>query len=94
MTKTPKRPRELNQGAKRTVDIATSEMSDREPTSPTSGENVANALDRWDEEGGAPAVPWPLPAEAQLFAFAALRALDGAGFDIVPKKDKPDADRP
>jgi hypothetical protein len=34
------------------------------------------------------------PAEAQLFAFAALRALDGAGFDIVPKKDKPDADRP
>jgi hypothetical protein len=24
------------------------------------------------------------PAEAQLFAFAALRALDGAGFDIVP----------
>ena len=32
--------------------------------------------------------------EAQLFAFAALRALDGAGFDIVPKKDKPDADRP
>jgi hypothetical protein len=34
------------------------------------------------------------PAEAQLFAFAALRALDGAGFDIVPRKDKPDADRP
>ena len=33
-------------------------------------------------------------AMAQLFAFAALRALDGAGFDIVPKKDKPDADRP
>ena len=32
------------------------------------------------------------PAEAQLFAFAALRALDGAGFDIVPKKEKPDAD--
>ena len=30
------------------------------------------------------------PAEAQLFAFA----LDGAGFDFVPKKDKPDADRP
>ena len=34
------------------------------------------------------------PTEARLFAFAALRALDGAGFDIVPKKDKPDADRP
>ena len=38
---------------------------------------------------------WHLdPTEARLFAFAALRALDGAGFDIVPKKDKPDADRP
>jgi len=39
------------------------------------------------------------PTEARLFAFAALRALDGAGLDgagldIVPKKDKPDADRP
>ncbi len=34
------------------------------------------------------------PTEARLLAFAALRALDGAGFDIVPKKDKPDADRP
>jgi hypothetical protein len=34
------------------------------------------------------------PGEAQLFAFAALKALDGAGFDIVPKKDKPDVDRP
>jgi hypothetical protein len=31
------------------------------------------------------------PPEAQLFAFAALRALDGAGFDIVPKKAKPDS---
>ena len=29
------------------------------------------------------------PAEAQLFAFAALRALDGAGFDVVPKKESP-----
>ncbi len=29
------------------------------------------------------------PAEAQLFAFAALKALDGAAFDIVPRKAKP-----
>jgi hypothetical protein len=46
----------------------------------------------YERESGA---KWPDkhldPAEAQLFAFAALRALDGAGFDIVPKKDKPDA---
>ena len=31
------------------------------------------------------------PTEARLFASAASRALDGAGFDVVPKKDKPDA---
>ena len=30
--KHPKRPRDLNQWAKRMVDIATSEVSDREPT--------------------------------------------------------------
>jgi hypothetical protein len=33
------------------------------------------------------------PTEALLFAFAALRALDKAGFEIVPKKGKPDADK-
>jgi hypothetical protein len=32
MTKTPKRPRDLNQWAKRMVDIATGEVTDREPT--------------------------------------------------------------
>ena len=32
MTKPPKRPRDLNQWAKRMVDIATGEASDREPT--------------------------------------------------------------
>src|SRR5271165_3839402 len=29
------------------------------------------------------------PAEAQLFAFAALRALDGAGFDTSQRKISP-----
>ena len=46
----------------------------------------------YEQENG---TKWPDrhldPTEARLFAFAAL---DGAGFDIVPKKDKPDADRP
>src|SRR5580658_4508642 len=28
---------------------------------PTSGESVANALDRWDEDGGAAATLWALP---------------------------------
>jgi hypothetical protein len=32
MTKPPKRPRDLNQWAKRMVDLATGEASDREPT--------------------------------------------------------------
>ena len=32
MTKSPKRPRDLNQWAKRMVDIATGEANDREPT--------------------------------------------------------------
>ena len=32
MTRTPKRPRDLNQWAKRMVDIATGEVTDREPT--------------------------------------------------------------
>jgi len=30
----------------------------------TSGEEMATALDRWDEEGGAQDVAWPLPYEA------------------------------
>jgi len=37
MTKTPKRPRDLNQWAKRMVDIATGEASDREPTAEEQG---------------------------------------------------------
>jgi hypothetical protein len=52
------------------------------------------AYSDYERESG---TKWPEkhldPAEAQLFAFAALRALDGAGFDIVPKKEKPDANR-
>jgi len=32
-------------------------------TRPTSGEGAANALDRWDEEGGVPAEQWRLPYE-------------------------------
>jgi hypothetical protein len=33
------------------------------------------------------------PAEAKLFAFAALRALDKAGFEIVVKRVEPNANR-
>jgi hypothetical protein len=48
----------------------------------------------YEREGG---TKWPEehldPAEAQLFAFAALKALDAAGFDIVPRKGKPSSER-
>ena len=53
MTKTPKR----------SGDLANGETNEGEPAPPTSRDSVANALDRWDEEGGAPAVSWPLPYE-------------------------------
>jgi hypothetical protein len=41
MTKTPKRPRDLNQWARRMVDIATGEASDREPTPEEEGKDPA-----------------------------------------------------
>jgi hypothetical protein len=39
--KTPKRPRDLNQWAKRMVDIATGNSSDREPTPEEQGKDPA-----------------------------------------------------
>jgi len=45
MTKAPKRPRDLNQWAKRMLDIATGEASDREPTPEERGvDPVASAM--------------------------------------------------
>jgi hypothetical protein len=41
MTKTPKRPRDLNQWAKRMVDIATGEATDCEPTAEERGKDPA-----------------------------------------------------
>ena len=41
MAKHPKRPRDLNQWAKRMVDIATGEVSDREPTPEEQGKDPA-----------------------------------------------------
>jgi hypothetical protein len=41
LDKTPKRPRDLNQWAKRMVDIATGEASDRKPTPEEQGKNPA-----------------------------------------------------
>ena len=41
MPNTPKRPRDLNQWAKRMVDIATSEVEDRAPTPEEEGKDPA-----------------------------------------------------
>jgi hypothetical protein len=41
MEKHPKRPRDLNQWAKRMVDIATGDASDREPTPEEQGKDLA-----------------------------------------------------
>ena len=69
MTKTPKR----------SSDLANGETSEGEPTQPTSAEGVANALDRWDEEGGARALPWPLPYETGDLLEAERRVLECLG---------------
>ncbi len=55
-------------------------------------QSARSAYPAYERESG---TVWPDthldPAEAQLFAFAALKALDGAGFEIVQRKNKPDA---
>ena len=73
MTKTPKRP----------SDLANGETSEGKATQPTSGEGVANALDRWDEEGGAPARSWPLPYETGDLLDAERRVLECLGAALV-----------
>jgi hypothetical protein len=73
MTKTPKRSGDLTNG----------ETSEGESTPPTSRDNVANAVDRWDEEGGAPAAPWPLPYETGDLQDAERRVLECLGAAIV-----------
>jgi hypothetical protein len=52
-------------------------------TRPTSLDSGANALDRWDEEGGAPAVPWPLPYEPGDLLEVERRVLECLGAALV-----------
>jgi hypothetical protein len=73
MTRTPKRSGDLTNG----------ETSEGEPAQPTSGEGVANALDRWDDEGGARAVPWPLLDETGDLLDAERRVLECLGAALV-----------
>jgi hypothetical protein len=50
---------------------------------PTSRDSVANALDRWDEEGGAPVVSWPLPYEPGDLLEMERRVLECLGAALV-----------
>jgi hypothetical protein len=68
---------------KRSGDFADDETSEGESTSPASGDSGAKALDRWDEEGGAPAVSWPLPYEPSELLDAERRVLECLGAALV-----------
>jgi hypothetical protein len=50
---------------------------------PTSGAEMATALDRWDEEGGAQDVAWPLPYEASDLRDVERRVLECLGAALV-----------
>ena len=67
---------------KRSGDLANGETSEGEPTPPTSRDSVANALDRWDEECGAPAVAWPLPYKSGDLLDAERRVLECLGASL------------
>ena len=50
---------------------------------PTSGENIANALDRWDDEGGAPATLWALPYQTGDLLDVERQVLECLGAALV-----------
>ena len=58
-------------------------MEKKRGSLPTAEESAANALDRWDEEGGASAAPWPLPYEAGDLHDAERRVLECLGAALV-----------
>jgi hypothetical protein len=58
-------------------------MVKKKGRSPTSGEEMATALDRWDEEGGAQDVAWPLPYEASDLRDVERRVLECPGAALV-----------
>jgi hypothetical protein len=50
---------------------------------PAPGESVANALDRWNEDGGAAATLWPLPYGATDLLGVERRVLECLGAALV-----------
>jgi hypothetical protein len=58
---------------KRSSDLANGETSEGDP--PTSRDSVANARDRCDEEGRAPAVQWPFAEMPKAIAGNGVRMI-------------------
>jgi hypothetical protein len=76
MSKDPKRPRDLNQWAKRMVDLATGEADDREPTPEEQGKDPA-AVSRGKlggEKGGKARAASLTPKERSDAARKAVQA--------------------
>jgi hypothetical protein len=75
MTKTPSRPRDLNEWAKRMVDIATGEASDRDPTPEEQGKDAAAVSlgRRGGLKGGAARAESLSPSERKAIAQKAAR---------------------
>lgn len=93
MAKFPKRPRDLNQWAKRMVDIATGETSDREPTPEEQGKSAA-AIARGKIGGskGGRARAIKLTAEQRTeIAKIAAQAMKGDGDVVTGLKNKIEA---
>jgi len=90
MTRVPKRPRDLNQWAKRMVDIATGEASDREPTPEEQGKDPA-AVAR-GKLGGAIGGTRGRPASLRNSVGSRLRRQFGLAGIVSNRKDR--GDRP
>jgi hypothetical protein len=76
MTKPPKRPRDLNQWAKRMVDIATGAVNDREPTPEEEGKDPAAVArgKRGGAKGGKARAAALSPAQRSEASRRAVRA--------------------
>lgn len=86
MTKPPKRPRDLNQWAKRMIDIATGEATDREPTPEEQGKDpAASALGK---KGGAARARSLTSAQRSDIARRAAKRRWGKGLVAQEKKEQ------
>jgi hypothetical protein len=82
----PKRPRDLNQWAKRMVEIATGEVSDRAPTPEERG--VDPAASAMGERGGAARAKSLTEAERSAIAKKAAEGRWGKGRAAPGKKER------